>query len=107
MAQALLYPGKFEVIQAASGAEGIELAARERPDCILLDFVLSDCEGPEVIDRIRSLNAGLPPVVYVTTVLDECQRSKLLEHGAVAVLSKPVNLLELPATIEQIIKLSS
>jgi len=105
-AQALSALGGIEVVEAATGAEGVESACRTRPDCILLDVVLPDCDGTAVLDALQQHDGDVPPVIFVTTLVDERQRDALLARGAAAVLSKPVDLLTLPATVEQIVAAS-
>lgn len=99
---ALVHAG-VATIEAATGKEGFDLAIRERPTCILLDFFLPDCEGTEILDELRSLESEPIPVIFVTSLLDETQRLKLIELGAAAVIAKPVDLLALPCAIEKIV----
>ena len=55
----------FDVLTAVSGAEALRAAAAARPDLILLDVMMPDCDGFDVIRRIR---AGGPrvPVIFLT-----------------------------------------
>lgn len=100
--EALIYSGNT-TLEADCGSEGLNLAVRERPDCILLDFLLSDCEGTKVLETLRSLESEPPPIIFVTTLPDEHQRRKLIELGAAAVFEKPIDLLELPGVLERIV----
>jgi len=54
---------EFEVISAFTRAEGIERVRRDDPDVVLLDINLSDIDGLEVLENIRSLPA--PPSVII------------------------------------------
>lgn len=100
--EALVYSGNT-TIEAASGSEGVDLAVREKPDCILLDYLLSDCEGTKVLEILRSLESEQPPIIFVTTLLNEYQRRELIALGAAAVFAKPVDLLELPHALKRIV----
>lgn len=100
--EALVYSGNT-TIEAASGSEGLDLALREKPDCILLDFLLSDCEGTKVLESLKSSDVQQPPIIFVTTLLNEHQRRELLELGAAAVFAKPVDLTTLPNVLKQIV----
>jgi CheY-like chemotaxis protein len=57
----------WEVLAAESGAEGVELAAAERPDAILLDVQMPDLDGPATLQRLREQDATRDlPVVFLT-----------------------------------------
>jgi two-component system, NtrC family, nitrogen regulation response regulator NtrX len=58
----LEYEG-YEFIGAATGQEGLALAERESPDLVLLDVKMPGMDGIEVLDRLRSMNDGVPVVV--------------------------------------------
>src|SRR5881394_1243980 len=58
----LEYEG-YEFIGAATGQEGLALAERESPDLVLLDVKMPGMDGLEVLDRLRSMNDGIPIVV--------------------------------------------
>ena len=54
----------FEVKLAANGAEAVERVASERPDVILLDWVMPLMDGGEVLSRLReAANADIPVIV--------------------------------------------
>src|SRR5947207_14526125 len=58
----LEYEG-YEFVGAATGQDGLALAEREAPDLVLLDVKMPGMDGLEVLDRLRSLNDGIPVVV--------------------------------------------
>ena len=59
--------GRWRVVKAASGAEGVALAASERPDLILLDVMMPDQDGPATLARLRADPATRAiPVIFVT-----------------------------------------
>jgi two-component system OmpR family response regulator len=55
----------FEVVTAASGAGAVRAAASSRPDLVLLDVMLPDGDGFEVLGRMRSGGAEVP-VIFLT-----------------------------------------
>jgi len=88
----LLEKGGHEVIQARSGTEGIALAARLRPDLILLDIQLPEMDGYAVARALRR-DARLKdvPIVAVTSYAMVGDRERALEAGCTAYIEKPIN----------------
>jgi CheY-like chemotaxis protein len=56
----------FEVKLAANGAEAVERVASERPDIILLDWVMPLMDGGEVLSRLREASTAEIPVIVVS-----------------------------------------
>src|SRR5439155_12897969 len=82
--------GRFNVVLAASGADGLAAAARERPDVILLDVMMPGMDGPTTLSRLRANPATAAiPVIFLTgrTQTDEVER--LLGLGVAGVVTKP------------------
>jgi len=53
----------YEVLQAANGPVGLELAAQEAPDLVLLDIKMPQMDGLEVLRRLKERDGGLPVVI--------------------------------------------
>lgn len=53
----------FEVKLAANGAEAVERIAAEKPDVILLDWVMPLMDGREVLERLAEMNGAIPVIV--------------------------------------------
>jgi two-component system OmpR family response regulator len=64
LSASLRYAG-FEVVTAAAGTEAVQAAQRHRPDLIVLDVMLPDMDGFDVIRRLRGGGARIP-VVFLT-----------------------------------------
>jgi signal transduction histidine kinase/CheY-like chemotaxis protein len=81
---------------ASSGQAGLESAHSEAPDLILLDLHLSDIHGEQVLKELRTepATAGIPVVVLSAEAAPRIIR-RLLASGALAYLTKPLNLTEL------------
>lgn len=81
-----------QVIQARTGEEGVEVAARERPDLILMDIQLPGIDGLETTKRIREHVASLDaPIIAVTSFAMAGDRERLLEAGCNGYIEKPIN----------------
>ena len=82
-------PG-WRVIAAPSGAEGLELAAREMPDAILLDVEMPGLDGPATLARLRTHEAVREiPVLFLTGHCTAQDRRRLEALGAAGVIAKP------------------
>ena len=64
LSASLRYAG-FDVVTAAAGTEAVQAAQRHRPDLIVLDVMLPDMDGFDVIRRLRGGGARIP-VVFLT-----------------------------------------
>jgi class 3 adenylate cyclase len=101
----LLRAKGYEVVTAASGPEGLERLAAERPDLVLLDVMMPGMSGYEVCQKIRSdPSTGILPVVMVTALDPAQERIKGLDAGADDFLTKPVNHAELLARVRSLVR---
>ncbi len=82
---------EYEVTLAASGAEGLALAASGAPALILLDVVMPDLDGHEVLRRLRA-EAGTAsiPVVFVTGLDGPAGGAPAGPDGAAGYVAKPL-----------------
>jgi CheY-like chemotaxis protein len=81
---------EFNILTAARGAEGASLAARERPDAIVLDVLMPGMDGWETCTHIKS-NARTAhiPVILLTGTNDRDLSQHAMAVGATAILRKP------------------
>ena len=87
----------FEVMDAATGNEGLKLAAEWNPKFILLDLGLPDIEGTEVLTRLREWYRK--PIIILSVRNSETQIVHALDSGADDYLTKPFQIGELKARI--------
>jgi len=82
----------YEVLTAADGAEGIQLAVRERPDLILMDLSLPVIDGWEATRRIKA-NAALQdiPIIALSAHAMVGDQEKALQSGCDDYRSKPLD----------------
>ncbi len=86
----------YAVLQAKDGPEAIELAVRKKPDLILLDVMLPDMEGTEVLKRLKSSDAVAHiPVIMLTAKGEEIDKVVGFELGAEDYITKPFSPREL------------
>jgi DNA-binding response OmpR family regulator len=99
----LLSKEKYLAVSAGTGDEGIAAARREKPDAILLDMMLPDKNGWDVLKTLKSdpVTKNIPIILFTAA---DCEVSEALarEQGAVGVIHKPFyphQLLEFISTI--------
>jgi DNA-binding response OmpR family regulator len=92
----------FRVDVAADGEEALDLAARDRPDIVILDLMLPKIDGLEVFRRIR--DGGDLPVVMLTAKGDEVDRVVGLELGADDYIAKPFSPREVVARVRAVLR---
>ncbi len=71
--------GDFEIFEATSGREAIELITRERPDLVILDLMMPEIDGFAVLDVLRSNpdTANIPVIVATAKELTVDEKSRL------------------------------
>ncbi len=77
----------YEVISASRGIEAVELARTQRPDIMLLDIIMPDITGLEVLERVRAFSSV--PAIVLTARREIAE--KALESGAADFIAKPFN----------------
>ena len=94
----------FEVLIATDGAQGLALAAAEKPDVILMDMSLPVLDGWEATRRLKAApdTAGIP-VIGLTAHAMATDRDKCLEAGCDEYDTKPVELPRLLGKIERLL----
>ncbi len=94
----------FDVTAVDSGEAGLREARLARPDAALLDIQLPGIDG---LDVLRALRQEYPeprfPVLAVTASVMDTDRNNILAVGFDAYVSKPVNIKELLATLEELL----
>jgi two-component system KDP operon response regulator KdpE len=86
------------VVEAATGADGIERAASAAPDLIILDLGLPDMEGVAVCREIRRWSSV--PILVLSARHTEQEKVQLLSAGADDYVTKPFGLAELVARVQ-------
>jgi CheY-like chemotaxis protein len=95
------------LLAAMQGSVGLDLARRHEPDLILLDLNLPDIPGREVLARLQqSAITRDIPVVVISADATPNQIDRLLDAGAKAYLTKPLDVNEFLATVARFIELA-
>jgi DNA-binding NtrC family response regulator len=95
----------FEILEAASGEEGMQLFIDKSPDCVLLDMRLPGIDGIEVLRRMRKDNPEVP--VIVMTAYGEVDKAvESMKLGAYDFVTKPFMIEKMKVTIEHALETS-
>jgi two-component system KDP operon response regulator KdpE len=92
----------FRVISAYTGSEAVELVRNELPNLVLLDVMLPDIDGFEVLRRIRQISSI--PVIMLTAKGEEDDRVRGLEGGADDYVTKPFSPRELVSRVRAVLR---
>jgi DNA-binding NtrC family response regulator len=96
----------YLVLEAETGAEGIEIVRESAPDLVLLDYRLPDINGIEVLRQIRELAPEIG-VVFLTAYSGIDSVVEAIKLGAYDYLNKPVNQDDLLASITKALETTS
>lgn len=92
----------YDVKMATSGMMAIDLLRKDRPDLILLDYDMPECDGKETFERIQNEENGKDvPVVFVTGVNEKERIMAVLKLKPAGYLVKPVKRSDLLQIVKQ------
>ena len=94
----------YEVITAENGRDGVEMAKKEQPDCVLMDIVMPDMNGFQATRQIcRGDNTSHIPVIIVSSKNQETDKVWGERQGASGYITKPGAAPELVSVMEQVL----
>lgn len=95
----------YEVIPAETGREGLAKAYENKPDIIITDINLPDIDGYEITDKLKKdkMTAHIPIIAMTANVMKK-DRENVLQAGCDGYISKPIDIDELPAQVENFLR---
>jgi two-component system, OmpR family, alkaline phosphatase synthesis response regulator PhoP len=96
----------YEVIVAHAGEEGYQAAVRHRPDLVILDLMLPDTDGYDVLARLRRARLDMP-VLILTARGEEVDKVRGFRTGADDYVTKPFGVMELLVRLQAILRRAS
>ena len=96
----------FDVCHTEHGSEGVSMAKRDHPDCIILDLMLPDLNGYQVCEAIRRSDERVP-IIMLTARGQESDKIRGLDAGADDYVTKPFAVGELVARIRAVFRRGS
>ncbi|MGB9857322.1 MAG: response regulator transcription factor [Dictyoglomaceae bacterium] len=101
--ETLGFLGKYELLEAGTGKEALELVKNERPDLIILDIMLPDIDGYTICDQIKE-NPSLNTLILILSARSSELDQKIgYGMGADDYLTKPFTLKELIEKVENLL----
>jgi DNA-binding response OmpR family regulator len=94
----------MNVLEAADGTTGLDLAREEQPDVVLLDVMMPGLDGWRVAEELLEdeLTAGIP-IIFLTARAEFRDRARGLDIGGVDYVTKPFNPLELAPLVRELL----
>ncbi len=79
----------YELLEATNGKECLNLAVDQQPDCIILDLLMPEMDGMEVLAQLKAQNINIPVIIHSADIQESTQKV-CFELGAVAFVNKPI-----------------
>ncbi|MBI4783839.1 MAG: response regulator [Oscillatoriophycideae cyanobacterium NC_groundwater_1537_Pr4_S-0.65um_50_18] len=94
----------WEVVTAASGAEGLLKAQQETFDAILLDVMMPELDGLATFDQLKSHETTQhTPMILLTAKTSQYEHQQFIQRGVMGVITKPFRARHLVAQIQTIL----
>ena len=98
----------FRILEAANGSDALELTRKQRPDLIILDWLMPGFNGMEVLKALReSPELTTIPVIMMTVKSELSAQAQGQAMGVVAYLIKPFDATRLMETVQKALKETS
>jgi two-component system cell cycle response regulator DivK len=100
LARDVLGAAGFEILEAATGAEAVELAGRHLPDLVLMDLRLPDMDGSEAARKLAgAARTSAIPVVVLSSLPFEADATWYREGSFAGYLEKPIDIETFPEQV--------
>ncbi len=101
---ALQFEGEYNILTAANGKEGFEIAKEHNPSLILTDIMMPICDGIEFCRLIKEdIGTSHIPVIILTAKTNDLDQLKSIENGADLYLTKPFSTKLLKANVANLL----
>jgi DNA-binding response OmpR family regulator len=95
----------MQVLEAADGTTGLDLARDERPDVVLLDVMMPGLDGWRVAEELlEDDRTSRIPIIFLTARAEFRDRARGLDIGGVDYVTKPFNPLELAPLVRDLLE---
>ena len=102
LVEAILRPHGYRLLIAVDGAEGIEIATREKPDLVLMDLQLPQVSGYDATQTLKSQpeTAHIPIVALTAHAMAE-EHERAMEIGCDGYITKPIDTRAFPGQVRE------
>jgi DNA-binding NtrC family response regulator len=91
---------RYEVITSEGGKEALEIAVKSHPDLIILDIVMPEMDGMEMLRKLKGVNCS-STVVVVTSARTIKMAVEAMKAGAYGYVTKPLDVEEIGLVVER------
>jgi CheY-like chemotaxis protein len=92
----------YEIDTASNGREALDKIKNKLPDCLLLDMLMPEIDGIQVLETLQSHDIKLP-IIVLTADVQDWLKARCLELGATKFLNKPVKQEQLRKALQEIL----
>jgi len=97
---------EYDLIVAINGKDAIDILKEQKPDLILLDIMMPEMDGYEVLGNLKKeLDLEYIPVILLSAISDSDSKTKGFSLGAVDYITKPFDIIEVKARVKTQIRL--
>ena len=93
----------YQTVEADSGARALEVFEKERPDLVIMDLLMPDSDGMEIIKKILETDPHAKTVIC-STDKQRARQAEAKEVGVLGFLTKPINAEKMVETLNDILK---
>jgi len=96
----MIFKDNYTVLEAGSGAEALKILQNTRPDVILLDLIMSNISGIDVLKQIKRISKQIP-VIVITAIRNTDMMEEAIGLDAFSYLIKPFVVTELEQSVQR------
>ncbi|MEN2984632.1 MAG: response regulator [Dictyoglomaceae bacterium] len=104
--ETLNYLGKYELIEAGTGKEALDLVIKEKPDLVILDIMLPDIDGYTICEQIKENPNLNTSVLILSARYSELDQRIGFGMGADDYLTKPFTIKDLIEKVQNLLEKS-
>ncbi|MBW1734300.1 MAG: response regulator [Deltaproteobacteria bacterium] len=92
----------YQAVEAASGAEALDLFKKEKPDLVMMDLLMPEMDGMDVTKKILEIQPKAK-IVICSTDRQKTRQAEAKQVGAVGFLTKPIDKKKMADTLRNIL----
>lgn len=102
------YEQKYNILQAHNGKIACQIAKKQKPDLIILDWMMPIMSGVDALNelQVQESTKDIPVIITTGTMTEDKHLSEALRRGAIDYLRKPISALELTSRTQTALQLS-